>query len=289
MKSAQDKKVEQWDWSPRHVRLRYEMLIVSSLVLVTGYFEIKSYKLLIFEVRPTENGVPFDMQPYVFWGAMLLFVILLGNFIFRTIHEFQREDTILTDITTSANNLHVTTKKLIEDLSKFDIEQYKELQVSFENLSKEYTAHLTQFEENKASLKNLIHEIELVSRRGCTDPSYDEQGIPSLLETSLSDYKEQIGTKVEPLSDKISKLNPQRNLVDGLLKSLEGFQEVISPESKSHWPKLTKLTKNFKRYVNLSISFPLWIQRYGFSVCLPAIISCFFVGVGVYAEYCNAV
>jgi len=62
-----------WDWSPRHVRMRYEMLLVSTIIFMIGKYEVESFKLSPVKLAKNEGSI----ENFAFWILAIYFVFLL--------------------------------------------------------------------------------------------------------------------------------------------------------------------------------------------------------------------
>jgi hypothetical protein len=269
-----------WDWSPRHVRMRYEMLLVSTIIFMIGKYEVESFKLSPVKLAKNEGSI----ENFAFWILAIYFVFLLVSIVIRSRYEenhassvhFELSDKIekfKTGFSLSSNSL----KSISEAELKNVFEKTKVIHDELTSLRSNIRLQIDNTQSTKVFFEK-IEKLDLEQKRKEYESLSKVDRLNNIDKAAPSkkytDFQDHISA-LDSMHDRYWKVTLE---LQKTFKEINKSAETLQGESIKHWIADIKKLEEELTFIRKKYTRVDYIQRQMFGKSIPATIaSCIFM------------
>ena len=262
-----DSKKFEWEWSPKHTRLRYQLLVSAIVVYYTCSYQLTAFTVPILFAKLEEGTGP--SQCLLIVSTMSFYFFTLASFGVRSKNEtkdkgiFQKRlATEIEKVTGAIEKLDANSKKLIKNATH-DLPNLEEIMVSFEDLRHDVRAF--PISKHYASSQITVLENEGVG----PDEAYHKQDISRIRDTTL-EYLGQIKGLLQKREGEIR--TNEVEFKSSLEKGVSSITSTFEKAGKDLEKILARESKDKKTY---------YLEREVLGLWLPILVSVVIVGWGL--------
>lgn len=279
---------ERWDWSPKHVRLKFQMFLSVLVFSVASFSSVKSVKLIPLELH---NDIP---ESLVVFGTFLLALYFIVSFYYRSENEISESAGIdqktLVSIESLNKNL-ITQEKILSPISIQFYENTSEKITEeirlLKKVSNEFSHSIEKLnEEWKVLIPTLQKFYEAYKRQlnqgsnnySPSDSELEFNKIMKMFNRNKLDAAEMI--KITEFTTLCQKLMDNRETIETSFEeaqslltentlSLESVKNLLSEEGLKVLQSQINEIKIFRKYLIQKLSTPNKVEKIWLSYHIP--------------------